>query len=691
MANPKVPGLDPIVETAMKRFKLCEDAENDYRNKALEADRFYVGDQWPTNVQQTRRLESRPCLTLNQLPKYVRQVTNDQRQNRPQIHISPTHDSTVDEAKVWEGMVRHIQVESNADVAYDTACLSQVVKGWGYWKVGTEYEDEKSFNQKICINPVKNAFAIYFDPDAKKYDYSDALYAFEVQDVDKEEFKKQYPDADTNSLTYTSTGDEPPDWSNGQTVRVVEYWTVEENEKTLLQLQDGTVLYKDEYEQAVESGIIAPPVINERKTTERKVMWRKMTACEVLEEREWPGKWIPIVPVLGDDMIVEGKRYLTGMVYGAMDAQRQYNYMRTAQTEAIALSPKAPFIIAEGQFEGYENYWKNANVQNFSWLPYKPTSVDGHMVPVPTRNQAEPPVQAMVQATQQATEDLKGITGIFDASLGAKSNEQSGKAILARQKEGDVANFHYIDNLSRAIRHTGVILLDLIPKIYDAPRVAKILKEDGTSETVHLNTPLDEQGKPLPHGAPEDAISKMYDMSNTNFDVTVEVGPSYSTQRQEAVESMTNLVQAFPQIMQFAGDILVKNMDWPEAQAVADRMKLMLPPQIQDETKKDIPPQVQAQMQQMGMMIEQMTQTLHELQDEKETKQLDLASREKIAAMNNETQITLEAMKQEMAASQQLMMAELQQIAETIGHSRQIELAEHQASLTPEPQEQPAQ
>lgn len=681
----KAPGLDPIVETAMKRFKMCEEAENDYRNKALEADRFYVGDQWPTNVQENRRLESRPCLTLNQLPKYVRQVTNDQRQNRPQIHISPTHDSTVDQAKVWEGMVRHIQVESNADVAYDTACLSQVVKGFGYWQIGTEYEDEKSFNQKVCINPIKNSFSVYIDADAKKYDYSDMMYAFIVSDVDKERFRKEYPDADANNMVYTSVGDVPPDWANGQTVRVVEYYTVEETEKTLLQLQDGTILYKEEYDKALEQGIMAPPIVNERKTMERKVMWRKMTACEVLEEREWPGKWIPIVPVLGDDMIVEGKRYLTGMVWGAMDAQRQYNYMRTAQTEAIALSPKAPFILAEGQVEGYEKYWDNANVQNFSRLTYKPTTVDGIIVPAPSRHQAEPPVQAMVQATQQATEDLKGITGIFDASLGAKSNEQSGRAILARQKEGDVANFHYIDNLSRAIRHTGVILLDLIPKIYDAPRVAKILKEDGSSETVHLNTPLDEQGKPLPKGAPKDAISKMYDMSNTNFDVTVEVGPSYSTKRQEAVESMTNLVQAFPEVMQFAGDILVKNMDWPEAQAVSDRLKLMLPPQIQDESKKDIPPAVQAQQQQMGMMIEQLTQTLHELQDEKDSKQLDLASREKIAAMNNENKITLQAMQQEMQASQALMMAELQQIAQTIGHSQQVEMQHVQASLQPEP------
>lgn len=686
----KTPSLNPILESAMQRFKLCEEAENDYRNKALEADRFYVGDQWPTNVQQTRRLESRPCLTLNQLVKFVRQVTNDQRQNRPSIHVHPVHDSTVDEARVWEGMIRHIQVASNADVAYDTACLSQVIKGFGYFRIVTEYEDDNSFNQVIRIEPIKNAFDVYVDPYARKYDYSDAKYMFIVYDIPRKEFQKSYPKASVNNLDLSSVGDEQPDWANNETVRLVEYFVVEEKEETLLMMQDGTTLLESELKEFEEQGGIAPPVLNKRTTTTREVKCYKLTSCDVLEEQVWPGKWIPIIPVLGDDMMVEGKRYLTGMVWNAMDAQRQYNYMSTAQTEAIALSPKAPFIVAEGQVDDYKKLWENANTQNFSYLPYKPTSVDGHMVPAPTRSHVEPPVQAMVQATEKALQDLKNITGIFDASLGQRSNETSGKAILARQKEGDVANFNYIDNLSRSIRHAGVILIDLIPKVYDAPRVARIVKEDGDTEMVHLNTPLGQDGKPLPQGAPQEAIAKIYDMTKADFDVTVEVGPSYNTKRQEAQESMAQLVQAFPQLMEVAGDIMVKNMDWPEAQAVANRLKAMLPAQIQDEMKGDIPPEAQAKMQQMNQMIEQLTQVVHSLKDEQDTKALDLASREKIAAMNNENKITVEAMRSEMQAAQSLMMAELQQIAQTIGHSQQIEMAEHQASLAPSPTAQAA-
>lgn len=666
--------LDPILELAHKRFKLCEEAENDYRNKALECDRFYVGDQWPTNVQQTRRLESRPCLTINKLPQFVHQITNDQRMNRPQIHIHPVHDSTVEESRIWEGMVRHIQVASNADVAYDTACMSQVIKGFGFFRVITEYEDDKSFNQVIRIKPVKNAFSVYFDPNAQEYDYSDAKYAFVVHDMVRAEFEELYPDADANNLDYSSVGDEQPDWATQDIVRVVEYFSVEENEKTLILFEDGTTLDEEELKAFVAQGGVPPAIVNERKTKERIVKHRKITACDILEETDWPGKWIPIVPVLGEDLMVEGKRYLTGLVYGAQDAQRQYNYMSTAQTEAIALSPKAPFIVANGQIDNYKQFWNNANVQNFAYLPYDPLVTDGIAVPPPSRNNVEPPIQAMVLATQKSTDDLKAVTGIYDASLGARSNEQSGKAIMARQKEGDVSNFHYIDNLSRAIRHLGVILLDLIPKIYDAPRVMQIVKEDGSTETIHLNTPLDQNGKPLPPDAPREAIKKIYDVTSAKFDVTVEVGPSFSTKRQEAVEGMLAVSQAYPQIWQIGGDILVKNMDWPESQELSQRLKAMLPPQVQGEIKKDIPPEVQAQMQQMSGMIEQLTGVVNTLQDEKDQKTAELASKEKIAAQNNETAIVIEAMKQEMAANQALMMEQLKNITSSYQMNQQAQL-----------------
>lgn len=663
-----------IITEALQRFKQAEDAENDWRNTGLEADKFATGEQWPRNVKQAREVESRPCLTINRMMQFVRQVTNDARMNRPSVKIDPVDDSDKDVAEILEGLVRHIQVASNADVAYDTACQSQVTKGWGYFRVITDYCDDDTFDQNILIKRVKNAFSVYFDPYCQEPDYSDAKFAFVVSDIPMEEFKRDYPNADTSSLVFTTTGDTPPDWATNDTIRVCEYFSVEEKPGKLYQFSDGMSVGGDDAEavkkQAEAAGV---QVVKERDTKVRKVIWRKITAAEVLEEKEWPGKFIPIIPVLGEDVDVDGKRHLTGMVYSAMDSQRQYNYMSTAQTEAIALAPKSPFIMAAGQVEGYEAFWKNANNVAYAYLPYNAINVDGQSVPPPQRNQAEPPIQAMVIATQKASEDMKATTGIFDANLGAKSNETSGKAIMARQKEGDVSNFHYIDNLSRAIRHLGVILIDLIPKIYDAPRVLRIVKPDMTSKMVPVNQPVGPDNKPIQPGM--EGVAKIYDLTTGKYSVTVEVGPSFSTKRQEAADAMTSVIQAAPEIMQICGDLLVKNLDFPGADEMAERLHKALPPQLQDQDDggEKVPPKAQAQMAQMDQMVQQLTQAVHQLQDEKDMKAADLASKEKIAAQGNETQLVIAAMKQEMMGSMELLKAELGQIMASVTHSHALE------------------
>lgn len=684
--------LNPVLDLAHKRFKLSAEAETDMRQKGVEADLFFLGEQWPKEVQQARIMSNRPCLVINQLKKFTRQVTNDMRMNRPSVKVIPVSDADEETAEILEGMVRHIQVASNADIAYDTAGESSVRKGFGYFRVITEYCDENSFDQEIRIKRIKNAFSVYFDPNCQEPDYSDAKWCFIVEDMPKSEFKKKYPKAEIGNMELSSTGDAEKDWQNNKTVRVAEYFEVVDEDDTLCLMMDGTSMLKsqmkgDAYDVAKQQGFIK----RERETTRKKVLWRKISAIDILEGgkegQEWPGKYIPVIPVLGEDLDVEGKRYVQGMIHDAMDAQRQYNYMSTAATEAAALAPKAPWVIAEGQIEGYERFWQNANVQQYSHLPYKPTSIDGHLLPPPQRNTAEPPIAAMTALIQKANEDLKGVTGIFDAGLGNRSNETSGKAIMARQKEGDVANFNYIDNLSRAIRFLGKILVDLIPKIYDAPRIQQIVKEDDTVETVHINTPLNENGEPTE----QDAMAKIYDLSAGKYDVTITVGPSFATKRQESADAMVSLVQADPNIMAVAGDIVVKNMDFPLADKLSERLKKALPPNLQDEGDEDMPPQAKAALAQSQEMIQQLTQAVNQLKDEQDSKAAELASREKIAAMNNENKITLQAMQQEMQAAQALMMAELQRIQQTITHSQQLEAAEHAVAIQPEPPSQPAQ
>lgn len=669
-----------FIETALKRFKLAEDAEGDNRKRGLEADRFSIGEQWPQTIKNDRDSDNRPCLVLNQIPKFLRQVTNDQRMNRPAINVKPVDDSSEDTAEILQGLIRHIEVSSNADVAYDMATDSQARKGWGYIRILTEYSDPKSFDQDIKIKHVKNAFTIYVDPNCQEPDYSDAKWMFVVSDMMKEDFEAEYPDSELVALNYGSIGDTAPGWMDGNNIRVAEYWLVEEEQKTIYQLADGSIT--DQKPEDKNS------ILKERETTERKVCCYKINGIEKLEENDWAGNYIPIVPVLGEDIDIDGKRILKGMVEDMMDPQRQYNYWTSAQTEAIALAPKAPFVLAEGQQTGYESIWNSANQKNFPYLVYKPVTIGGNLAPPPQRQTAEPPVQAMMMAVRQAAEDLKGTTGIFDANLGNRSNETSGKAIMARKQEGDVSTFHFVDNLSRALRFLGVILLDLIPKIYDAPRVIRIVHEDGTHESVPINQHF-VQGQ-----GTQNPVQKIYDVTTGKYDVVVTTGPSFMTKRMEAVDSMTSMVNSYPQLMQIAGDLLVKNMDWPGAHDVAERLKKMLPPQLQNDDDP-VPPQAQAQMQQMHTMILKLTDELNKANGVIKTKQMEIASKEKIAFAQMENNTVNTVLQQEGSNNLALMQEELTHAregqslaAEQEMHQQQLEADAQQAQAAPQGQPQ---
>jgi hypothetical protein len=624
---------EEFLALARDRFRQAAEAETELRAESLEDLKFRAGEQWPKSISDARDLDKRPCLTINRLPQFLKQVTNEQRQNRPSVQVNPVGDGAdVETAEVLQGVIRHIELNSSADAAYDTAFEAAATMGFGYFRIVTEFQDEKSFDQEILIKRVKNPFTVYFDPACQEPDYSDARYCFIVEDLTHDEFREQYPDSELAGLQdFTSVGDGTPGWITQSSVRIAEYFHIEREEKTLALLQDGSIHFTDE----VPEGTV---IVKTRKTHVPSVKWSKINACEIIAETEWAGKWIPVVPVLGDEIDVDGAKQLVGMVRYARDPQRMYNYWASAETEMIALAPRAPFIGAEGQFENHEAAWKQANTRNLAYLEYNPKSIGGQVLGAPQRNVYEPPVQAITHARMQAADDLKSTTGIYDASLGANGNEKSGKAILARQKEGDNANFHFTDNLTRSIKHCGRILIDLIPHIYDAPRVIRIIGEDQQPKTVQVNQHfVDEQ----------DGVQKIFDLTSGKYDVTVSAGPSYQSKRTEAVESMMELTKAYPPLVQIAGDLLVKNMDWPGAQEIADRLHRMLPPQLQDQQQNGAQQaqqqmqQAQQQLQMLGQQHGQLVQTVHTLQNEIDAKTVETQSRERIVAMQEETKRTI--------------------------------------------------
>lgn len=601
---------------AKARFKLAVEAESENRRAALEDLKFRTGEQWSPDIETSRNLDGRPCLTINRLPQFIHQVTNEQRQQRPSIQVNPVGDGAdEDTAEVFQGITRHIELNSEAEIAYDTGFESCVTCGMpGWWEITTDYIDNKSWDQEIKIKRKKNSFAIYDDPSSIEPDGSDADWRFEVEDVPIAEYKLDWKNSETAGLPdFQSVGDQAPGWADKDTIRVAKYWHVEQVERTATHPQTGQT----------------------RTVYDRKVICSIINGIEVLNldneddkahlGKAWPGTWIPLVPVYADDLTVNGKRYLAGLVRYAKDPQRAYNYWKSAATEMIALAPKAPYIGAEGQFEGFEARWMDANKRNFAYLEYKQVDVAGKPAPPPQRQVAEPPIQAMQEMLAGAENDLYGTTGIYPPSLGKTEGDQSGKAVLARQKQSDVANLNYSDNLSRAMRFTGRILLDLIPKIYDAPRIQRIVNPDQSVDHVIIHN--GQEQAQVAQGMITETVKRVFDIGQGRYDVTVSVGPSYQSKRQEAVASQLEVLKVIPpQQQQALVDMVVRNMDWPGAREMADRLKKMLPPQLQDDDDSDPAvklQKVQATLQQMAQQHSILVKALQDATEMIKTKQIE--------------------------------------------------------------------
>jgi hypothetical protein len=627
-----------VLALARQRLNMAISAYSESREDEVDDLRFYAGSpdnqyQWPADVLATRgavqgqSINARPCLTINKLPQHVRQVTNDQRQNRPSGKVIPADDNAdIQVAEVFNGVVRHIEYISDADVAYDTACENQVAYGEGYIRILTEYCDDNTFDQDIKIGRVRNSFSVYMDPTIHDPCGADAKWCLITEDLTKEEYERLYPSAaPVTTLMSLGVGDQSlTQWLNENTIRIAEYFYVDYEPATLNLYPGNQTAFDGTPEDQNLRAMFGKPV-RSRKADRKKVKWCKINGYEILEEREWAGKWIPVVRVIGNEFEVDGRIYISGIVRNAKDAQRMYNYWVSQEAEMLALAPKAPFIGYGGQFEGYETQWKTANTQNWPYLEVNPDVTDGqgNMLPLPQR--AQPPMASsgLLQAKLGASEDIKSTTGQYDASLGIGGNERSGRAILARQREGDTGTYHYVDNLARAVRHVTRQLVDLIPKIYDTQRVARIIGEDGESSMVKFNPMQPEPVREL-RNEQGIVIDRIYNPSVGKYDVVVTTGPSYATKRQEALEAMAQLLQTNPQLWAVAGDLFVKNMDWPGAQEMAKRFAKTIDPKILSDEEDPALQAANLQIQAMAQEMQQMATMLQNVNQSIEAQQLEV-------------------------------------------------------------------
>lgn len=617
---------DEILARMRKRLSRAIAYESTNRKDELEDLKFKAGDQWDSAIERQRTEDGRPCMKFNKMPWFVHQITNDLRQNRPAIQVSPVGSKGDPKAaKIFQGMIRAIERDCSADIAYDTASDSAVSIGEGYFRLTTERESPKSFDQIAVIKRIRNRFTVYLDPAAQEPDGADSRWGFVTELVPRDQFEAEFPDFDPMPYPEQGVGEGYKDWIAKDEVRVAEYFELTQGTKTLIELDNGWTGYKDELADQAKDWLKSERlrIVREREVQVPKWKWYKASAKDILERTDWLGQWIPIIRVIGDEIDIEGKVKYSGVIRNAKDAQRAKNYAGTAQMETVALQPKAPYIVAEGQIEGHEGQWAQANRVNYPYLSYKPESVSGTLVPPPQRQPPPSPSQGWDVLRAQADQDLMATTGVrADPTMSEKRVDDSGKALRELRRSTDIGSFHYVDNLSRAMKNLGRQLIDLIPKIYDGRRIMTIIREDDTEEMIRLDPDAPKAYDEVQDPKTGKTI-KILNPSLGMYACTVTTGPSYATKRIEAAESMMSFLEAVPTEAPKIADLIVKHMDWEGSEEIYQRLVKGLPPNLLTPEQKDIPPQAQAVMRNLETQVAQLTAQLKQAVAELASKEKD--------------------------------------------------------------------
>jgi hypothetical protein len=602
-----------FLATARQRFEDCSADEKPIREQALLDLRFVVGDQWDATVKNERVTKGRPALTFNRCHTFVQQVSNEARQNKPQIKFVVGDGGDKDTADVKEGMARHIQYDSDAQIAYETAVEYSAGGSFGYFGFITEYCHDEGWDQDLKVRPFFDPFAVYGVLIPSCFGM-EPQYAFVIEEMPLADYKRQYKTDDIDEVGWEQAAKLSQGWIGTETVRVAEYWYVEHEEKTITRKNPQT---GDEETRTIDKC---------------KVKFCKINGLSVIPgtETDWPGYCIPIVPVLGKQIILDGKPNLFSVVRFQRDPQQLINFYKTRIAETLGTQPIQPWVVVEGQLQGHEKEWMEQNVTMRPWLTVKAIDVNGQPAPLPQRQSLEPPIQSLSVAAGQEIDDMKATAGIYDASLGNKSNEASGLAIQRRQQQSNVTNMHFLDNLERAFKKGGLIIADLEPKVYDAEREVRILGEDERPKIVKINAAYqDEAGNTKHH--------KIGGKDAGQYHVIVTMGRAFSSKRMETFDMMSTVLQAQPELINVIGDVFFQNSDMAGADIMADRFKRFIQithPGLIEDKGQDPAAQAQAlsaQLQQAHQVIQLGQQHIQQLEKEREAKIIEQQGKVQIA------------------------------------------------------------
>lgn len=610
-----------------ERLRIATAAESENRIKGIDAKRFRWGDQWDADVRNVRKIDGRPALTINHTNTFCQRQENTLRQQRPRIKCHPVGDGAdVDTASVVNGLIRHIEDRSTASVAYDTGVKNAVDIGWGYWRVISEYIDPRSFDQELMIKPIRNPFTVYMDPSSVMPDGRDQYWCIISETMKRAEYKRRYPKAANVEWRYTDApGDMTTDWESKDEVRLAEYYRIHEVRDTLCRLSDGQTKYRSDLADPDVISALGLTIVAERPSTRCEVQWFRLNGKTVVDRRTDPGEHIPVVRCEGNVEDVNGRVLRKGMVEDLKDPAQMFNYWRTAQTERYALTPKAPWVAAEGQIEGHPE-WNDANQKSYSTLVYKPIAGPDGVTPLPPP-QRIPPAQVeagMTEAASGAEHDLMSVAGMPQENPEISARVVSGnKYLQRRQGMQDLTHFQYYDNQTLAIAWTGVLLLERIPAYYDTQRMQRIIREDGQPEMVTLNERADHPENPAVQ------IVKN-DMSVGRYAVVMDTGPGYATKREEAAENMIELLNTplGEVVVQKGPDIVLRNIDHPGFDQLADRVAATTPGAM-DEIMEGLPKQAQT-------IISSLQEQLKQMQDQNQQQALEIKYGRGIAELKEE-------------------------------------------------------
>ena len=553
-----------ILDEALKRFHESHAMEYDNRNDAIRCSEFVDGKQWDPKAINDRK--GRPVITINKLRKFVLQISGELQQNRPELIVSPLKGgATIEGAQLRNDIIRHIEYMSNADVAYDTAVQQALEGGYGFWRIITQYSKD-SFDQDIVIKRVPNRFSVILDQFAQSPTYEDGMYAFVIDEISRSRFEALYPGVSIPSGPSLLNPYGVYNWYTPESVTIAEYFWKEPYREEIWLLENGEVINSEQIKSLKESELgeesLESPVISKRSQTKYRIKWMKFTFDEILEgPQDFPGEYIPIIFMSGYEFNDQGKRRFRGIVYDALDAVRMYNYWKVAIAEILGSAPKTNRFVTPEQTNGFENEWNTMNIiprpyTHYNFIPGVPPPMQEPPMPIPTGAANEAAASAM---------DIQDTIGLYGANLGQPSNERTGRAIRLRQERGDATVFTFVNNYQNALLYTGKILLSMIPEVYSAKRIMKIMTKDGGIKDIILNNPSVDLRKL------EGTIEN--DLNDGEYDMIPTIGPNYATKRKEVVASMLDFLQFFPAAGPLLAPKIAKLMDWEGAQSIAAELQ----------------------------------------------------------------------------------------------------------------------